>query len=204
MTIIDRFFQDAPNLKKMNDPATHLSYKEFLTYFSSQQALTEHNIVIGAYFTYGWMPTILNLRGDLSEVVMIANRVKKSIKITDEELRKVAFAINGSVVGASKLLHFICPNDHAIWDSRVYRYLHQEEPYQYRLEAPDTYWNYLKALDDLASDNRFFDSKQEVEKVVGYQVSDKRAAELVMFFNGRRETSSNVVQSTPDKMRPKS
>jgi hypothetical protein len=75
------------------------------------------------------MPTILNLRGNLEEVVTIASRVKQSQQIADEELRTVAITINGSVVGASKFLHFISPEDHAIWDSRVYRYLHEKEPY---------------------------------------------------------------------------
>lgn len=182
----DRFFQDTSNIRNMATPAIHRSYKEFLAYFSCLQVLTEHNIIIGAYFTYGWMPTILDLRGDLDEIVTIANSVKQSRMITDEQLRKVAVAINGSVVGASKLLHFICPTDHAIWDSRVYRYLHQEEPYTYRLEAPNEYWNYLTALERLAGDERFPAAKQEVEKVVGYSVTDKRAAELVMFFNGKK------------------
>ncbi len=186
MTLADRFFQDARNIKNLADPATHRSYKEFLAYFSSLQELTERDIIIGAYFTYGWMPTILDLRGDLAEVVRITNSVKQSKTITDEQFRKVAFAINGSVVGASKLLHFICPHKHGIWDSRVYRYLHQEEPYQYRLEAPDSYWNYLTDLGRLAGDERFPAVKIEVEKVVGYTVTDKRAAELVMFIHGKK------------------
>lgn len=186
MTLSDRFFGDAPNIANMDDPATHLSYSAFLSYFSCLQTLTEHNVIIGAYFVYGWMPTILELRGDIDEVVKIANLVKKSTTITDDQLRTVAFAINGSVVGASKFLHFINPNDHAIWDSRVYRYLHQKEPYQYRLEAPDAYWDYLKALDALAKDNRFPVAKAAVEKAVGYKITDKRAAELVMFFNGKK------------------
>ena len=144
--LADRFFNDVRRIVNMHDPATHLSYKEFLAYFASRQTLTEHDVIIGAYFTYGWMPTILELRGPLTDVVSIANQVKNSQPITDTQLRKVAFAINGSVVGASKFLHFISPSKHAIWDSRVYRYLLQKEPYQYRLEAPNEYWNYLKSF----------------------------------------------------------
>lgn len=170
----------------MNDPWIHLSYKEFLAYFAGRQTLTEHDVVIGAYFTYGWMPTILELRGPLADVVCIANQVKNSQRITGDQLRKVASAINGSIVGASKLLHFISPNTHAIWDSRVYRYLHQREPFQQRLEARGAYWEYLECLDSLARDQRFSTAKQVVEKVAGYPVTDKRAAELVMFFNGKR------------------
>jgi hypothetical protein len=184
IALCDRFFADVHSISHMNDPATHLSYKAFLAFFSEKHTLTEHDLVIGAYFTYGWMPTILELRGNLREIVDITNMVKQSREITDAQFRTVAFAINGSVVGASKLLHFINPCDHAIWDSRVYRYLHQQEPYQYRLEAPDGYWNYLKELDALAMDGRFAEAKKAVEGVTGYPVSNKRAAELVMYHNG--------------------
>jgi hypothetical protein len=187
MTLADRFFRDAQKINNIADPAIHSSYKEFLAYFAGLQELTAHHVVIGAYFTYGWMPTILDLRGDLREVVTIANQVKQSQKITDVELRLVAKAINGSVVGASKFLHFISPADHAIWDSRVYRYLHETEPYQFRLEAPHAYWDYLSVLDRLADDLRFRTTKQAVEDVVGYEVTNKRAAELVMFANGKKQ-----------------
>ena len=181
----DRFFDDAPKIGTMNEPATHRSYREFLAFFRRRRRLTEHDVVIGAYFTYGWMPTILDLRGDLAEVVTIANAVKKGHLITEEQVKTVALAINNSVVGASKFLHFIDPERHAIWDSRVYRYLHQKHPYQYRLETPGAYNEYRECLEDIAKDVRFPATKEKVEKVVGYKVTDKRAAELVMFHNGQ-------------------
>lgn len=183
--IRDRFFLDAPNIKDMNEPATHRSYQEFLAFFRSKKRLVEHDVVIGAYFTYGWMPTILNLRGDLSGPVSIANKVKHGDPITKEEIQIVASVINGSVVGASKFLHFINPTKHAIWDSRVFRYLHQKIPYGYRLQKPTAYSEYLELLADLAKDARFEDTRRVVRKVVGYEVTDNRAAELVMYHNGK-------------------
>ncbi len=163
----------------------HRSYKEFLLYFRQRKTLSEHDVVIGAYFTYGWMPTILGLRGELSAVVAIANEVRAGHPVTERKIKVVALAINGSVVGASKVLHFIDPERHAIWDSRVYRYLHRQPPYQYRLEAPAAYPEYLKCL-DLAKDDRFAATRAQVEQVVGYAVTDKRAAELVMYHNGQK------------------
>ena len=184
--LADRFFADASKIVSLEDAATHRSYRAFLNFFSSKNKLSENDVVVGAYFTYGWMPTMLELRGDLKDVTDIANRVKSKLKINEEDLKCVARAINGSIVGASKFLHFIGPTNHAIWDSRVYRYLHQEQPYPYRLESPGIYEKYLKTLEDLAKDKRFSNMKSELEKMIGYQVSDKRVAELVMFYNGAK------------------
>ncbi len=184
--VIERFFIDAKGIQALSDKATHLSYREFLNFFKFKEVLTEHDIIIGAYFTYGWMPTMLDLRGDLNEVAAIANSVKKGVQIDQESFMKVAIAINGSAVGASKLLHFINPETHAIWDSRVYRYLHQKEPHDYRIKSPSVYWSYLETLSLLSKDKRFPDVKKHLEKMIGYQITAKRAAELVMFYNGAK------------------
>lgn len=182
----ERFFADAAKIETLNDQALHRSYREFVSFFASKKELTEHDVVIGAYFTYGWMPTMLDLRGDLSEITAIANRVKKKEEIDDKSLWQVAQAINGSIVGASKFLHFINPEQHAVWDSRVYRYLHQKHPYQYRLESPGAYWDYLNRLEALSSDDRFPDLKSRIEAFIGYEISQKRAGELVMFYHGSK------------------
>ncbi len=129
---------------------------------------------------------MLELKGDVKVVVAIANKARGKQGISRTEFSRLAKAINGSVVGASKLLHFICPEDHAIWDSRVYRYLHQEAPYQYRLEAPDAYWDYLSVLAALVKDERFEGFKKKVNGAVGYPVTDKRACELLMFTKGAK------------------
>lgn len=182
----NKFYQDATTVTSFGEDWIHLSYKEFLEFFSSKKELTPHDIVIGAYFTYGWMPTMLELKGDINQIAAIANEARKINGISKDDFVRLAEAINGSVVGASKLLHFICPEGHAIWDSRVYRYLHQEAPYQYRLTQPDAYWNYLSFLDALAKDVRFKQFKMKVDSAVKYAVTDKRACELLMFTQGIR------------------
>ena len=182
----DTFYRDAETTTSFGEDWIHLSYKEFLAFFSSKKELTPHDLVIGAYFTYGWMPTMLELKGDINEVAAIANKARKKEGISRADFSRLADAINGSVVGASKLLHFICPEDHAIWDSRVYRYLHQEAPWQHRLEAPNAYWDYLSFLAALATDSRFKAFKMKVNGAVGYTVTDKRACELLMFTKGKK------------------
>jgi hypothetical protein len=186
MINVDTFYSDAKTATFFGEDWIHLSYKEFLEFFISKKELTPHDLIIGAYFTYGWMPTMLELKGDINAIAAIANKARNREVISRADFSRMADAINGSVVGASKLLHFICPEDHAIWDSRVYRYLHQEAPHQYRLKAPNAYWDYLSFLSELAKDSRFSAFKMKVNAAVGYSVTDKRACELLMFTKGAK------------------
>jgi len=190
----DRFYRDAETVSSFGERWIHVSYKEFLEFFASKEELTPHDLVIGAYFTYGWMPRILELRGDIDVVTAIANKSRRE-GISKVEFSQLAEAINGSVVGASKLLHFINPKEYAIWDSRVYRYLHQEVPHQYRLEAPNAYWKYLAFLNVLAEDSRFKAFRVKVVSAIGYPVTDKRACELLMFIKGEKEKPSRHMQA---------
>jgi len=167
----ETFFTDAVAVTSLGEPWIHLSYREFVAFFRKIPVLTESDLILGAYFTYGWMPTMLRLRGDLAEVTQIANKVRTAEGITKAEFATFVSAMNGSVVGASKLLHFITPECHAIWDSRVYRYLYRQHPYHNRVNSPDRYWNYLAFLDTLTADQRFAMFKH-------------RAAELMMFTKG--------------------
>ena len=81
--------------------------------------------MIGRFMTYGWMPTILDELGELDDVSKEGNLVKylnkakhhKKERLNIREIEHIASCINNSVVGASKLLHFINPNVYAIWDS---------------------------------------------------------------------------------------
>jgi hypothetical protein len=189
----DRFYRDAETISFFGERWIHISYKEFLEFFASKDELTPHDLVIGAYFTYGWMPTMLELKGDIDVVTAFANKSRREA-ISEGEFSRLAEAINGSVVGASKLLHFINPEKYAIWDSRVYRYLHQETPYQYRLEAQNAYWEYLAFLNVLSEDSRFNALRLKVIATIGYPVTDKRACELLMFNKGKKENPSNPMQ----------
>jgi hypothetical protein len=135
MKTIDQFFADASELNNFGPSWIHNSYKQFVDFFKADAEISTHKFIIGAYFTYGWMPTMLNLEDDVSAAVKVANKAKNGEMITDREMEALACAVNGSFVGASKLLHFINPDLYSIWDSRVYRYLYDEPPYQYRLEC---------------------------------------------------------------------
>lgn len=197
MTLSDRFFRDAELTVADGSDSIHRSYRHFVGYFADREDLTEREVVIGSFFTYGWMPTMLDLRGDLHDTIELLKRVKiQGCRLSTDEIKTIASNVNGSVVGTSKLLHFIRPDVHAIWDSRVYRYLHQEKPYIYRLEAPDAYGGYLDRLAELRQDARFDQLKRRLEAEIGYGVSHNRIGEYVMYHHGGIETANKTVEAT--------
>ena len=163
-----------------------ISYPHFLNYFKNLQKINIENLVIGISFTYSWMPTILKSISlkNTEKVIGILNKVKNGGEIVETELVILKETFNNSLVGSSKLLHFINPTKYAIWDSRVFRFLNSEEPHKYKLEKPNTYLNYLKLLESIKSENTFNQFYEQMKQKVGYEITEYRAIELA-FFKGK-------------------
>jgi len=101
------------------------SYFEFVKYFEEIATIDYHSLVISSYFTYGWMPTILknfDTENDVKKSIDIFNKVKNNIEIDNGEYYSLIKCINNSIVGVSKLLHFINPTQYPIFDSRIKNY----------------------------------------------------------------------------------
>ncbi len=162
-----------------------LSYPHFLNYFTNLKAINLENLIIGISFTYSWMPTILkSIKLENSEeIISILNDVKNKKKISEEQITTLKSAFNNSLVGTSKLLHFINPRQYAIWDSRVFRFLYNEEPHKYKLEKPKTYFEYIEFIEKLKNENNFENFYQLMKQKVGYEITEFRALELA-FFKG--------------------
>lgn len=124
------------------------AYPEFLKYFKDIEIIDIHNFIIGAHFVYGWMPTILNLRGEndkhLQSVVDILNEVKIGVVLKEEHIINIAKVVNNSLVGTSKILHFINPKKYAIWDSRVYWFWGKDTPHFHRMQDPNAFMSYMR------------------------------------------------------------
>jgi len=162
-----------------------LSYPYFLNYFQNLESINLENLVIGISFTYSWMPTILkalNLK-NTEEVLFILNEVKKGKLIDEQQLTTLKTTFNNSLVGTSKLLHFINPKQYAIWDSRVFRFLNDVEPHKYRLEKPRAYIKYLNLIEELKNEKAFTAFFELMKQKVGYDITEYRALELA-FFKG--------------------
>ncbi len=183
---IEKFLQDCNNYK-VNKQTYDISYLEFLKYFHEKETINKHNLVIGINFTYGWMPTIFDFRSEnFDESLKILNRAKNGIVPSSEELLTLKGLFNNSLVGATKLLHFINPEKLAIWDSRVYRYLTGETAYNHRIGNCETYLDYLKFCKLLTSEEKYEKEHNEICKKIGYPITKFRSAELIMYLNGAK------------------
>lgn len=163
-------------------------YQYYVNFFKEKDTLNNSDIVIGVGFTYSWMPTILkrlNL-SNIDQVTKILNNVKQSIEISDDDFLLLKEFSNNSLVGASKLLHFINPEDYAIWNSRVFKFLNNNEAaHKYKLEKVHVYREYLSYLSNLKTSGYLNEVVATLKAKIGYPISDYRALELLFFLGSK-------------------
>ena len=94
------------------------SYFEFLTFFHQIKTFNYHSFTIGSYLIYGWMPTIPNIN-ITQEAIDTLNKAKQEDLLYYNDYLSLVKSINNSIVGASKILHFINPKQYPIFDSRI-------------------------------------------------------------------------------------
>lgn len=180
---IERLKNDEAKIPSSVKKIDFISYPEFLKYFSDISTITKHNVIIGINFTYGWMPTIFNFRSEnFDDVVHILNKVKSGNVPTENELELLKGCFNNSLVGTSKLLHFINPEKFAIWDSRVYRYITSEEPYDYRINNISSFIDYQKFCQHIISDSSFNDIHMSLKRKIAPSMTGCRSLELLMYL----------------------
>jgi len=164
-----------------------VSYPYLLSYFASKTSFGPEDVVRGAHMVYGWMPTILDLyptpkKLDFLAAARLLNEARTG-SLTNSELEQLACLVNNSLVGASKLIHFVAPNKYAIWDSKVYAFVFNERAYQNRVSKVAKYLKYQDTLKGLQEDPRFINFHQSMNVKIGYAVSPVRALELIMYLN---------------------
>ena len=161
----------------------HKSYYYFVNYFSEIKQISEQDLVIGANFTYGWMPTIMNFKSDDFQLaVTILNKAKGIERISNEDILLLKGLINNSLVGVSKLLHFINPDVYAIWDSRVCNFL-TGKTHKYKVETPNLFWSYLDLCKRVSLDPAFEPIHERYKEKVGFEITPMRTIEQIMFIN---------------------
>ncbi|GJE48411.1 hypothetical protein GOFOIKOB_1440 [Methylobacterium tardum] len=72
------------------------------------------------------------------------DRMKHHGSCTLADVNSAVELVNDSVVGASKFLHFVAPQQFSIWDQHVARYCGFDHRYQY--DSPDLYAAYVDWL----------------------------------------------------------
>lgn len=177
-----------PATQILADNSYVISYPYLLEYFTSQSSLETGDVVRGAHMVYGWMPTILELypeRGneDLALAASTLLKARGGNDLSSQEIRDLAVIVNNSLVGASKLLHFVAPDYFPIWDSKVYSFVYEKRPHHYRVNNVENYSEYKTALKGLTKKAEFPAFHSSVQKKLGYEVSHFRSLELIMFLN---------------------
>ncbi|WP_394562119.1 hypothetical protein [Aquipseudomonas alcaligenes] len=165
------------------------SYPHILAHLASCKVLTERDFICGAHMVYGWMPTILEIHATESvtvpDGVSLLQKARAQGQLSCSEIQRLAQLVNRSVVGASKLLHFVNPEAFAIWDSRIYSFIYEQAPHQNRVNNSAAYERYLMLLQQLRQDERFPAFHASINQKMGYPVSALRALEVVMFLNAQ-------------------
>ncbi|MDF1821050.1 MAG: hypothetical protein P1U64_05745 [Alcanivoracaceae bacterium] len=181
-------FDLEPHTQVLQDDSYIISYPHILSYFSGLKEIRDADVVRGAHMVYGWMPTVLDLYPEspnktLIEIAELLTQAKNKNTLSKTQIQDIASVVNNSLVGASKLLHFVVPHKYAIWDSKIYAFVHEKKAYNYRVNDVDLYVKYLEALEELEGKEQFGAFHRSVNGKIGYDVSCKRAIELIMFLN---------------------
>jgi hypothetical protein len=92
--------------------------------------------------------------------------------------------VNNSLVGVSKILHFVNPHAHAIWDSRVYHYLTWHEPHNYRVNDVTNLLHYYQICDEIVGWPELDLEVRRLSDQTGHPLTKFRAIELTMWTNG--------------------
>lgn len=191
MPIADRLFADEINTPIDRLNSFIITYPSLLKFFQERDTVSSSDFVIASHMVYGWMPTMLELytpdpQVDLEWASCLLTRIKTGNDITDAELGRLIKLVNNSLVGVSKLLHFAKPDKFSIWDSRVYRYFYQENPYHNRVNDISKYRSFLDNLSEIINDKWFKRFYNSVIDKMGYEVTPIRAIEVIMFLNGAK------------------
>jgi len=144
------------------------SYKYMIDYFeNTSKKIKLENMVVGVHYVYGFMPTIFHFKSiDVSKLETALDTInffKNSDTIDHKDIEKLEILkelFNNSIVGTSKLLHFINPDTFAIWDSRVHQQIRKIMPDSgigYEINNVKNYVKYLELLHELKSTDGFKD-----------------------------------------------
>ena len=206
--IIDNLELHLSKVDRFEDTQYFDSYFEFVKYFENIEIIDYHSLVISYYFTYGWMPTILkkfNMEDDITKPISVFNKVKNNIDINDEEYMNLIKCVNNSIVGVSKLLHFINPIEYPIFDSRIKNYFKENDlvesiwkpTYQNKNKDIQQYITYRNICLDIINNHRFNKVYEESLMKLGISKSltKMRVLENLFFTFGKNDTNKSIIKS---------
>ncbi len=118
------------------------------------------------------------------EILKILATIVGSKDATEKQFDSLKEFTNNSSVGASKLLHFICPAFFPIWDSRVAKAFFGRKKISYQLVNKTKKWKiYTDTLREWTQISAVQKRCKELRDRVDFprEISDIRLLELVLF-----------------------
>ena len=195
MTVQD-WFALSTDLVVRNRMATDpysMAYPALLSHFSRLQTVNWNSAVLGLHIVYGWMPTIPRLAGIMrwdvnnrQKLVATLANAKDGQSPTNDELELLMAFCNNSMIGASKLLHFLRPEAFPIWDSRVARvFLTNPRAGGQQVNGVEPWKEYRSTMLEWLADQGVKQRCADLRQLAGFldRVSDLRLIELVLFHN---------------------
>ncbi len=138
---------------------------------------------------YGWMPRVVRI--DPKYVELALEAINKALQarrdtISEVDLMSIAKSLH-SLVGASKVLHFINPTVFPIWDSRIEGHRLGRKPSQNHMDDPANLSSYICNVLEIVQDEGFpefyrgfqfaFEQRLLACHISPYSVSEVRAVE---------------------------
>ena len=181
-------FDKVRNIGCKSDDIIYRSYFKLLE-FTKRNIITKDAISLFgiANMVYGWMPTMLdNIDKETIEDQNKISNIWENItlgSLDSDFLNEIKNITNNSIVGGSKLLHFVNPNNYAIFDSKVYKAITENKTSQCNTE---NYIQYMKKLTQLIKENTEMDKlKNEFHKKneKDNRITNFRYIELILWYS---------------------
>lgn len=176
--------------KRSRDIWSLESYYDFIHCFENKKRLDRKDIIFGIAMAYSWMPTIPRTPEITQTEVNLVNSLVK--KFDEKKFENLTRIVNNSIVGTSKLLHFLAPDKYPIWDKNVRKAFPLEKNYDYNVNKFTHYFEYKKYCEDLIdNEEKFGEIKKQVKKKDGkYHIryySKLRIIDRYMWDKGKNQ-----------------
>ncbi len=172
------------------------SYRIFRNYIKELEFNSEDEYIKATSLVYSWMPTVLRIHDEENDIDRFHEILKKvkTEKWEDESLSRDDFelvksVINNSIIGGSKLLHFINPEKYPIWDKWVSLYLFGTNRGN-SIPSYIKYRNWILKIVNEDKKDKVYDlilNQMEIGKHHDYPMTKVRAFEQVCFCAGKEK-----------------
>jgi hypothetical protein len=167
-------------------------YKLSYAAFVNQPIDSKEDIIRLIAFAYSWMPTIPEIKADKvnrPEVIKMLEELRGGdVKRLKELMTELVPAINNSIVGTSKVLHFVAPKDVPIIDANVVKAWNQwasKRTHGVNFRLPSTLHRSKKSTGKKLIE-LYLDYVEKMREIAGSKGTTIRQLEISLFNQGRR------------------